>query len=76
MIKAFAPATVSNVAVGFDLMGFPMEAPGDEVIIKKGKEPGVVISRITKGKGLSYDPTKNTAGVSVIKMLEHLGPVR
>jgi len=50
-----------------------MEAPGDEVIIKKGTEPGVVISRITKGKGLSYDPTKNTAGVAVIEMLKHLG---
>ena len=73
MIKAFAPATVSNVAVGFDIMGFPMESPGDEVIIKKGKESGTVISRITKGKGLSYDPTKNTAGVAVMKMLEHLG---
>ena len=73
MIKAFAPATVSNVAVGFDIMGFPMEAPGDEVLIKEGKEPGVVISKITKGKGLSYDPSKNTAGVAVLKMLEHLG---
>lgn len=73
MIKAFAPATVSNVAVGFDIMGFPMDAPGDEVIIKDGKESGVVISRITKGKGLSYEPSKNTAGVAVIKMLEHLG---
>jgi len=73
MIKAFAPATVSNVAVGFDIMGFPMEAPGDEIIIREGKESGVVISKITKGKGLSYDPQKNTAGVAVLKMLEHLG---
>lgn len=73
MIKAFAPATVSNVAVGFDIMGFPMEAPGDEVIIRKGLERGTVISKITKGKGLSYDPNQNTAGVAVMKMMEHLG---
>ena len=73
MIKAFAPATVSNVAVGFDIMGFPMEAPGDEVVIKLGKTPGVTISKITKGKGLSYDPIKNTAGVAVVKMMEYLG---
>ena len=73
MIKAFAPATVSNVAVGFDIMGFPMEAPGDEVVIKRGKAPGVTISKITKGKGLSYDPIKNTAGVAVVKMMEYLG---
>ena len=73
MIKAFAPATVSNVAVGFDIMGFPLEAPGDEVVIKRGKAPGVTISKITKGKGLSYDPIKNTAGVAVVKMMEYLG---
>ena len=73
MIKAFAPATVSNVAVGFDIMGFPLEAPGDEVVIKPGKAPGVTISKITKGKGLSYDPIKNTAGVAVVKMMEYLG---
>ena len=73
MIKAFAPATVSNVAVGFDIMGFPLEAPGDEVVIKLGKAPGVTISKITKGKGLSYDPIKNTAGVAVVKMMEYLG---
>ena len=73
MIKAFAPATVSNVAVGFDIMGFPLKAPGDEVVVRKGQVPGVVISKITKGKGLPYEPLKNTAGVAVMKMLDHLG---
>lgn len=72
-IKAFAPATVSNVSVGFDILGFPMMTPGDEVIIKEGTEKGLVISKITKGPGLSLDPLKNTAGVAVLQMLEHLG---
>jgi homoserine kinase len=26
---AFAPATVSNVACGFDVLGFALDAPGD-----------------------------------------------
>lgn len=30
-VTAFAPATVANVACGFDLLGFALEAPGDEV---------------------------------------------
>ena len=30
-VTAFAPATVSNVACGFDVLGFPLESPGDEV---------------------------------------------
>ena len=29
--RAFAPATVANVAVGFDLLGFPIEGVGDTV---------------------------------------------
>lgn len=72
-VKAFAPATISNVAVGFDIMGFPMKSPGDEVIIRKATEPGLKITKITKGKGLSYEIDKNTAGVAAKKMLEHLG---
>lgn len=30
---AFAPATVANVAVGFDILGFPIDGPGDEVTV-------------------------------------------
>ena len=28
-VTAFAPATVSNVACGFDVLGFALEAPGE-----------------------------------------------
>ena len=31
IVTAFAPATVSNVGCGFDVLGFALEAPGDEV---------------------------------------------
>jgi len=31
IVTAFAPATVSNVACGFDVLGFALERPGDEV---------------------------------------------
>ena len=31
VVTAFALATVSNVACGFDVLGFALEAPGDEV---------------------------------------------
>ena len=30
-VTAFAPATVSNVACGFDVLGFALDEPGDEV---------------------------------------------
>ena len=36
-IKVFSPATVSNVACGFDILGFPIDIIGDEMIVKKTK---------------------------------------
>lgn len=33
VIKVFAPATVANVAYGFDILGFAVSEPGDEVIV-------------------------------------------
>lgn len=33
-IKVFAPASVSNVGPGFDMMGFALNEPGDEIIVK------------------------------------------
>src|SRR5438132_1582847 len=35
-VTAFAPATVSNVACGFDVLGFALGAPGDEVSARFG----------------------------------------
>ena len=73
-IKVFAPASVSNVACGFDLLGFALHEPGDEVIVRLSDKPGIQITKITGARGkLSYDPEKNTAGVAAQKLLEFLG---
>jgi homoserine kinase len=34
-INVFAPATVANVACGFDIFGLAVDNPGDEVIVRK-----------------------------------------
>lgn len=73
-ITVFASATVANVACGFDVLGFAVDAPGDLVTAKRSETPGVVIESIEGDGGkLSTDPIKNTASFPVIKMLEHLG---
>ncbi|MFN4079797.1 MAG: homoserine kinase [Saprospiraceae bacterium] len=73
-IKVFAPASVANVAVGFDILGFALEKPGDEILIRPGQKPGLVISEIRGAGGrLPYDPLKNTAGYAALRLLEHLG---
>ncbi|MBI5915037.1 MAG: homoserine kinase [Bacteroidetes bacterium] len=73
-IKVFAPASVGNAAVGFDVMGFALEQPGDEVIVRFSDTPGLRITLIAGAQGkLSSDPQKNTAGLAALKLLEHLG---
>jgi len=72
-IKVFAPASVSNLGCGFDLLGFAINGPGDEIKAKFCDEPGIHITKITKGKTLPREPEKNTAGVAAMAVLEKLG---
>lgn len=72
-IRAFAPATVANVCCAFDILGFALTAPGDEIIVRKSSKPGVSITSITGDNGkLTMDPTRNTASVPVQQFLDHI----
>jgi len=73
-VKVFAPATVANVVCGYDVLGFAVNSPGDEVIMRFRDEPGVRITKISGDGGrLPYDPAKNTVSVSVQHFLNHIG---
>ncbi len=73
-IKVFAPASIGNVGIGFDLMGMALERPGDEVVARFAERPGIHLTRITGAQGkLPTDPEKNTAGKAALAVLEHLG---
>jgi homoserine kinase len=75
-VTAFAPATVSNVGCGFDVLGFALDAPGDEVTARFDV-PGVRIERIVGDGGrLPLDAAKNTAGVAARALLAHAGEGR
>src|ERR1700712_2535678 len=72
-IKIFAPATVANVACGFDIFGFAVENPGDEVIVRKRSAKGIVITKITGDDGkLTLNPEKNAVTVPILKFLEKI----
>ena len=72
-IKVFAPASVANVACGFDILGFALEKPGDEIIARFSDKPGIHITKITGAKGkLPYEVEKNTAGFSAQQLLDSL----
>lgn len=73
-VKVFAPASVANVACGFDILGFALHRPGDEIVARWADQPGLRITQITgAGDKLSYDVNRNTAGFAAQKLLEHLG---
>jgi homoserine kinase len=77
MIAAYAPATVSNVACGFDVLGFALDEPGDVVVAGPSDRPGVVIASIDGDGGrLSADPSRNTAGAAALALLERLETTR
>lgn len=73
-VRVFAPATVANVACGYDVLGFAIEAPGDEVVARHSDEPGLRIVEITGDEGkLPREVSGNTAGVAAQDLLRHLG---
>ncbi len=74
---AFAPATVANVATGFDILGFAIDGIGDRVTVSRSETPGVTISAIRgiiNVSGIPLEAHKNTAGVPLLKMLESARP--
>ncbi len=73
-LKVFAPASVANMAVGYDILGFAIDGPGDEIIVRPGKSPGLVIKQITgTKKKLPLEVEKNTAGFAALQLMKHLG---
>lgn len=76
-LRIFSPATVANVACGFDIFGFALDAPGDEIVVRLRDKPGVALIEVRGERGsLPLEPVKNTACVSVIKLLEFLKSLR
>lgn len=75
--KGFGPATVANVAVGFDLLGFAIEMLADEVKIEKINSPEVKITHIDGPiDGLEKIPRQaeaNTATAGLLRLRQDLG---
>ncbi len=74
-LRVFAPATISNVGPGFDLMGFAIEEPGDIIRIEPNNS-GIITIRNETACCLPDDPEKNVASVAVKAMLDDLGVER
>ena len=69
--EAFAPASIGNVAVGYDVLGCAFPAVGDRVRVQRTDAPGVRIASITGVvTDLPHDPAKNTATVGLQRLIE------
>src|SRR5438132_272434 len=68
---AFAPASVGNVAVGFDVLGLSVQAIGDRVTARRIDEAGVVRIAAINGlvRDLPLEAEKNTAGIAVLSIV-------
>ena len=66
-VRAFAPGSVGNIGVGFDLLGHSVAGPRDVAIVRRIEEPTVRIDAI-RGAVAGADrlplqpPELNTAG--------------
>ncbi|WP_290888520.1 homoserine kinase [Arenimonas sp.] len=69
--RAFSPASVGNVAVGFDLLGHSVSGAGDMATVRRCERPGVHITAI-RGvvTELPREPAANTAGAALLSLLE------
>lgn len=76
-LKVVAPASVSNLACGFDTLGVALDLPCDEIIGRWVDTPGVHIAEI-KGekKNIPYEADKNISGITAAAILKHLGEAK
>ncbi len=68
-ITAFAPASIGNVAVGFDMLGVALAGVGDRVAARRVDEAGIRVAEVRGLDGelhpyLSTDPDHNTASIA------------
>lgn len=71
--RAFAPASVANVAVGFDLLGYAVAGVGDTVTVRRIDAPDVRIAAIRGAVvELPREAANNTAGAALIALREAL----
>jgi homoserine kinase len=72
---AFAPASVGNVAIGFDILGFAIDTLGDRVTVSRREAPGVEIAAVRGSSGeLPREARDNTAGRALLALQEAVRP--
>jgi homoserine kinase len=70
-----APATVANIVCGFDILGFALNEPCDELTLKISDKPGVEIIN-DDDYNLPTEAEKNVSGAALLALLEETKDVK
>jgi homoserine kinase len=77
VFRAFAPASVGNIGVGFDLLGHTIAGPRDIARVRASDAPGVRIlairGEVAGVESIPLAPARNTAGRALEALRESLG---
>ena len=72
---AFAPASVGNVAIGFDILGFAIDTLGDRVTVTRRAAPGVEIAAVRGvAEQVPLEALDNTAGRALLALQDAVRP--
>jgi homoserine kinase len=67
---AFAPATVANVAVGFDILGFAINGLGETACVEKIPSAKVILNPIEGYPEIPLEPHLNTATAGLLELIK------
>ena len=73
-VKAFAPATISNLGPGFDVLGVALHRPGDFVLARRQAEPGLEFSVRTAQAQVPLESKSNVAAYVAEQILAEVKP--
>ncbi len=71
VVKIHSPATVANMVCGFDVLGFAVKEPYDEMQIRFSDIPGITIINDDE-YNLPTEPAKNVAGAALLALMEEI----
>ena len=73
-VKAYAPATISNLGPGFDTLGVAINSPGDTVVARRRSDSGLGFSVATNDTAVPLDVKKNVASYVANLLLSEKHP--
>ena len=73
-VTAFAPATISNLGSGFDVLGLAIHKPGDIVVASRAEKRGLLFSVESDNPDVPSSSKQNVASHVAQLMIDELRP--